>query len=319
MLADLPSHGQKLEIVVTTRRFRCANDECHRYIFAERLNPEAAAPRSRRTSRLDAIVHHLGMMLGGRPAERTARRLLIPVSKDTLLRTVRRRTRETPKQPRVIGIDDWAWRKGHRYGTLICDLEKREIIDLLPDREPATVAAWLASRPSIEVIARDRSGGYGFAAAQGRPEAVQVADRWHLTENASAAFILAIRRRMRDVRGAFGQGIVDPATLTAAERLQYEGWERRIAEEATIRALYAKSIAIKEIVRRTGRSRKLVRDICRGGQAEPFRPRANSLDRWLDRLNAEWNSGCRNGAELWRRCWMSLKSDPVRLENVTEN
>jgi transposase len=175
------------------------------------------------------------------------------------------------------------------------------VIDLLPDREPATVAAWLAARPSIEVISRDRGGGYGAAAARGRPEAVQVADRRHLMENASAAFLMAVRRRMRDLRRAFGQEAADPATLTAAERLQYEGWRRRVAEAEAVRALHAEGVGLKEIARRTGRSRKLVRDVIRGGATEPFRPRASSLDPWLDRLNTERGQGCRNGAELWRR------------------
>ena len=259
-----------------------------------------ARAHDRRTGRLAGIVHHLGMALGGRPAQATARRLLLPVSKDTLLRAVRRGAKAPSATPRAIGVDDWAWRKGHRYGTLICDLERREVIDLLPDREPATVAAWLAAHPSVEIIARDRGGGYGAAAAQGRPEATQVADRWHLMENASAAFLIAVKRRMRDVRRAFGRDTVEPATLTAAERIQYDGWTRRAAEEETIRALRAEGVGVKEIVRRTGRSRKLVREVIRGGRTEPFRPRASSLEPWLDRLNMEWSGGCRNGAELWR-------------------
>ncbi|WP_226583679.1 transposase [Acuticoccus sediminis] len=100
----------------------------------------------------------------------------MPVSIDILLRTVRRGAPAVPA-PWAIGIDDWAWRKRHRYGALNCDRERRLDIDQLPDREPATVAAWLAERPSIEIIARDRGGGYGAGAAKGRTEAVQVADR----------------------------------------------------------------------------------------------------------------------------------------------
>ena len=130
---------------------------------------------------------------------------------------------------------------------------------------------------------------------------MQVADRWHLFENASAAFLLAVKRHMRDVRRALGHGPVDAATLTAAERLQHEGWQRRADADAAVLTLHGQGVAIKEIARRTGRSRKLVRDVLRGGRAEPFRPRASLLEPWLDRLDAEWNGGCRNGAELWRR------------------
>ena len=108
--------------------------------------------------------------------------------------------------PRVIGIDDRAWRKGQRYGTMICDLERRQVIDLLPDREPATVEAWLRAHPGIRIIARDRNGGYGGAATRALPQAVQVADRWHLLENASAAFLAAVQRSMPVIRKAIGRG-----------------------------------------------------------------------------------------------------------------
>lgn len=257
-LADLPAHGRRVEMMVTARRFRRPRADCARRIYAERLDPGTTAAHGRRTSRLDGVVHPLGVALGGRPAQAIARRLPLPVSDDTLLGTVRRGAPATPSAPRAIGIDDWAWRKGHRHGKLICGLERRKVIDPLPDREPGTVAAWPAARPSVEIIVRDRGGGYGAGAARGRPEAVQVADRRHLFENASAAFLSAVKRAMRDVRRALGRGPVDPAALTAAERLQHEGWRRRADAEAAVIALHEQGVAIKEIVRRTGRSRKRV-------------------------------------------------------------
>src|SRR5579872_7561357 len=126
-----------------------------------------------------------------------------------------------------IGTDDWAWRRNQRYGTLICDLERRRTIALLPDREPATAEAWLAAQPQIELIARDRGGAYALAAAKALPEAAQVADRWHLMENASRAFLDAVRKSMRQVRSVIGATRIDPELLTAAERIQYEGYLRR--------------------------------------------------------------------------------------------
>ena len=160
-LSDLPSQGRGVVVTITARRFRCPATDCRRQIFAERLESTVAAPFARRTARLEGIVHHLGLALGGRPGQSFAKRLLLPVSNDTLLRVVRRRTAvQPPKEPRVVGIDDFAWQRGHRYGTIICDLERRCIIDILPDREAATAAAWLAKHPSISVIARDRGAGY---------------------------------------------------------------------------------------------------------------------------------------------------------------
>jgi transposase len=315
-LADLPAHGREVTVSALVRRFRCRTAECRRQVFAERLDVATGRPFGRRTERAEIVVHQLGIALGGRPGAAVAGRLCVKASKDTLLRTVRRRARKPSSIPRVIGIDDWAWRKGHRYGTIVCDLERRTIIDLLPDREPATVAAWLAERPSVEIIARDRGGGYGAAATKGRPAAVQVADRWHLMENASAAFLGAIRRNMREIRRALGQGPVDPATLTSAERIQYEGWKQRAEGEAVVLKLHADGVALKEIVRRTGRSRKLVRSIVRGERTDTFGPRGSFLEPWFDRLDAEWQDGCRNGAELWRR--LRAAGFPGSLRVVTE-
>ncbi len=175
--------------MVLARRFRCDVAQCVRQIFAERFDPDAIAPWARRTARLDQIVHCLGLALGGRPAAAFADRLRLPVSNDTLLRVVRRRAARGFAVPTAVGIDDWAWRRNHRYGTLVCDLERRKTIALLADREPATAAAWLAAQPQIRVVARDRGGGYARAAQQALPNAVQVADRWHLMENASHAFL----------------------------------------------------------------------------------------------------------------------------------
>jgi hypothetical protein len=164
-LSDLPAYGRRVRIALAVRRFRCGNERCPRVIFAERFRDDIVAPYSRRTARLQSIIHHLGLALGGRPGQGLARRLLMPVSKDTLLRVVRARAPEAKPVSRVIGIDDWAWKRGHRYGTIVCDLERRKIVDLLPDREAATVEAWLADHPTVEIVSRDRGGGYPFVDA----------------------------------------------------------------------------------------------------------------------------------------------------------
>jgi transposase len=300
-LLDLPSQGRAVQIRIAVRRFRCAAPNCRRRIFAEALGDAVAGRSARRTSRLEAIIHHLGIALGGRPAAALARRLMLPVSRDTLLRAIRRHAAADRSPLHVIGIDDWAWKRGQRYGSIVCDLQRRRVVDLLPDREPATIEAWLARHPEITIISRDRGGGYGQAATRAAPQAVQVADRWHLMENASAAFLEAVRRSMRPIRMALGTTTIDPALLTHAERLQHEGYLRREEAHDIIRALAKAGTPIKEIVRRTGRSRKLVRDIVRGGGGEVFRCRSNALEPHLAWLDAEWSAGCRNGAELWRR------------------
>ena len=142
------------------------------------LDADIASKTARRTSRLEAIVHHIGIALGGRPAASLARRLMLAVSRDTLLRVVGRRAMPSATAPvRIVGIDDFAWKRGQRYGTIVCDLERRRVVDLLPDREVATVAAWLAAHPEITIVSRDRGGRYRQAAIQEAVQAVQVADR----------------------------------------------------------------------------------------------------------------------------------------------
>ena len=172
-LADLPWQGRTVAVQVRARRFRCAAAGCPRQIFAERL-PEVARPRGRRTARLADIQRHIGFALGGEPGSRLAARLSMPTSGDTLLRLLRAAELEPHPPPRVIGIDDWAWRRGQRYGTIVYDLERGQVIDLLPDRSAKAVASWLRRHPSVEVVARDRAGVYAEGVRQGAPEAKQV-------------------------------------------------------------------------------------------------------------------------------------------------
>lgn len=298
---DLPAHGRVVEVHVRIRRFRCADRGCPRQTFTEPPSPSITGRTGRRTARLDGLLGDLGRSLGGRPAAALAGRLMLPVGVDTLLRTLRRRAAPDQVPVEVIGIDEWAWRREQRYGTLICDLERRRVVELLPDRERATVRAWLSLHPEVRVVARDRAGGYAGAIAVAAPGALQVADRWHLMENASAAFLQAVRGALRSIRRALGAGTVGPEVLSAAERLQYEGYLRRRDDNAAIRAMAQAGVAIKQISRRTGRSRKLVRAVLRNIEDEVFRSRTSSLAPWLTTLDTAWTEGCRNGAELWRR------------------
>lgn len=196
-LADLPWSGRIVRLVVRVCRFFCKYPSCPRKTFAEPI--VALAERSaRRTTRLKETLEHLGLAVGGELGARLSVILGMDCSPDTLLRLLRHLPDRPIEPPRVVSLDDWAWRRGSRYGTIICDLERHRRLDLLPDRSTQSAAAWLARYPSIEIVSRDRGGEYAEAARVGAPQAVQIADRFHLSQNLHEAVDQAIRRHFSD-------------------------------------------------------------------------------------------------------------------------
>ena len=330
-LADLPWQGRAVAVQVRARRFRCATAGCLRQVFAERL-PGVAPSWARRTARLGDIQRPIGLALGGEPGSRLAARLSIspsldiPVSRyprlsisvsgEALLRLVQATEREPPLSPRVVGIDDWAWRRGQRYGAIVCDLERERVIDLLPDRSTEAVASWLRRHPSIEVVARDRAGVYAEGARQGAPKAKQVADRWRLLRNRGDALQGAadrhrgaIRRAARAVAhgAAHGAGAAPEAVAPASHdtketRLRADRRARRLARYEELRRLHGSGLSVQEIAPALSMSATAAyRWLKAGGPPphdKPAQPRP--LDPYVPRLEARWREGCRNGWRLWR-------------------
>ncbi|MEM7330958.1 MAG: ISL3 family transposase [Chloroflexota bacterium] len=181
-IKDLPILSSIVWLKLRVRRFRCQNATCSQQTFTQQVN-EFLQPYQRSTNRLKTTLSHIGQFLGGRAGARLAMKLSMPISGDTLLRLVRRFPEEPLGLLRVIGIDDWAVRKGQRYGTIIVDLEKHRVVDLLPDRDSETVEAWLSQHPTLQIITRDRSKEYAQGITAGAPQAKQVVDRWHLLKN----------------------------------------------------------------------------------------------------------------------------------------
>jgi transposase len=301
---------------VRVRRFRCLDPSCLRRTFAERLG-ETARPAARRTSRLGDLQRHLGLVVGGEAGARLAARLAIPASPDTLLRMVRRGDPSpVPRPPpRVLGVDDWAWRRGHRYGTVLVDLERNRVLDLLPDRRAESLAAWLKRNPGVEIVARDRAGVYADGIRQGAPEAVQIADRWHLLRNLGDALQAIVERYHATARRVATEVVADLAAgAPTAGTPGTEGPDaattppcpaahagRRARFEEAVR-LHVAGVSLRQISRLLGTDGKTVRRWLRAGDIPSWcQPRRGSvLDAHRDHLERRWAEGCRNAARLWR-------------------
>ena len=198
---DLPWAGHAVNICLSSRKFFCDNPNCERKIFTERLGQELA-PYARRTKRLDDQLSAIGFASGGNQGALLSKTIGIKISASTILRILHATPVNNFETPKVLGIDDWAFKKGKNYGTLLVDLEKRKPIDLLPDREVDTVKKWLESHPGVEIISRDRASCYSQAAKQGAPQAIQVADRWHLLKNLGEALKRMLEKHNKELREA---------------------------------------------------------------------------------------------------------------------
>ena len=231
-LIDLPWQGLPVSILLRTRKFFCLHQRCSRKIFTEQV-PGTAARYARRSCRSSESLRWLTLALGGRAGSRLAGKLGLLAGRTTLLRELRQKSAPPSCGPRVLGIDEWAWKKGHRYGTIFCDLERGKVIDLLPTRDTATVAAWLTRHPTIEVVSRDRASSFADAIRRGAPRAVQVADRWHLLHNLFEVLSRSLERHRPTIR-AVGEAMrsssatrVPPKKTTrAAERTQEKREQR---------------------------------------------------------------------------------------------
>ncbi len=199
-LQDLPTQGASVTIKLAVTRRKCLNQQCARRTFSGCASNEIDR-NARRTSRVAEVVRLLGHRTGGRPAERLLACFGMVVSDDTVLRCLKGRSATSSATPlRVVGIDDWSWRKGQSYGTIIVDLERRCVVDVLADRSSSSVAAWLSVHPSIEIVSRDRQGLYAEGARIGAPQARQVADRFHLIQNLREVIEKQLGRLKRPLR-----------------------------------------------------------------------------------------------------------------------
>ena len=328
-LADLPWQGVPAFVRLVVRRFWCDNPACPRAIFAERV-PTLARPYARKTQRLLAVLTQFGFALGGEGGRRLLTILGMPASGATLLRLVRRAPVAPTITPTAIGIDDFALRRGQRYGTLIIDLATHRPVDVLAERSADAVADWLRAHPGVTTVARDRSGVYADGIRQGAPAATQVADRWHILKNVGDLLERVVARHGAALRAAaqpaapdepapegnaassvspaateepVSAPIVPPLPAAALRPPQPSvGDERQQGRFAAVHALQQAGRSVSAIGRELGLSRATVRKYLRA-EACPVRSRHSRLlgpgSPHVAYLRERWAAGCDNAAQLW--------------------
>jgi transposase len=316
---DLPCSGARVTLHLRVRRFRCRAVGCPQRVFCERL-PALVAPHGRRTRRLLDALQAIGRALGGRPGARLARPLRVPVSRMTLLRLVRALPQPSSPTPQVLGVDDWAFRRGRRYGTILVDLERHRAIDLLPEATAEALATWLRAHPGVTVVSRDRGGAYAEGVRQGAPAAAQVADRFHLLKNCADSVERVLRRHAELVSQVpTPEASRVPTTLLRPDRQASRERTQRATDErfAAIRSLLARGLTISATARALGLHRHTIqkyRALPRAPQRRHTWRRASNLAPYQAYLQERWQRSRCTARGLWRE--IRLLGYPGAYQNV---
>jgi transposase len=317
-LADLPWAQYQVCLQLRVRKWFCRNRSCRRRIFTERL-PTIAAPWARRTLRLAQRLIALGRALGGNAGVQLGHAWDVVLSRNTLLRVLRKQPAPSFPTPRVLGVDDFALRKRHTYGTILVDLERHQPVALLPERTAEPVAQWLREHPGVEVIARDRASAYAEGARQGAPAATQVADRFHLLQNlrealdqvfiAQSPVLDAVNETMRQQPvpqpdGAMAVPVPPHDIPLPAQQRAAQRQARRQALHQQVWALHHQGWTASAIAQQVGVSLRTVqRDLQRAtfaGRKRRSDLGDSVLTPYKGYLLARWNAGCHTAMRLFR-------------------
>lgn len=325
-VTDVPVGNRPVRLVVQVRRFRCRNPACSRKTFAEDFAPHIRR-YGRRTTLLQELLDDIGVLVGGRPGARFTRRHCLCASRSTLIRLVRRLPLPPAAPPMVLGVDDFAVRRNHHYGTLVVDLERHQLLDLWPERTAQPLVAWLREQASPpDVICRDRAGTYADAARQGAPEALQVADRFHLACNASAVLERVLVRHAAVVRTATapesvrsdhaepsahgtssaGDGVEvrrpQPTSQASTTATREAPRARRLARYDRAVELYRAGASLTAIAQQVGLARSTVRKYVHADGFPEWPPRRTPLHAGsvhMTYLRERWTAGCHDATILW--------------------
>jgi transposase len=312
-LLDTAIGGFEVVIFLSVRRFLCLSPQCPKVTFAEQVS-RLTSRHARRTPAVTAVLEAVALALGGRAGARLTGRLAAGVSRMTLLRLIRALPDPAVQEaPRVLGVDEFALRKGHSYGTLLVDVETRRPVDILGERSSESFAAWLQAHPGTELICRDRGGCYADGGAQGAPGAVQVADRWHLWHNLAGAVERAVAQHREHLPAAVAAQAAAPAAAAAMEPAAPPAAARtgKIADRtrsrhAEVHRMLADGRSFGEIAAGLGLSRNTIRRFTSAASPEELLvhdgtgQRPSILDEHVPYLRERWNSGCTNAALLWQ-------------------
>lgn len=317
-MRDTPIGLRSVWLEIKVRRFRCRNEQCHQKTFAEQY-PDLVGRRRRHTHRLMADLAQIGLATGGKAGVKLAQKLAMYTSPVTMIRLVRQLDTPGTTPPRIIGIDDWAFRKGRTYGTIIVDHELGKPIDLLPSSAGDVVKEWLEKHPSIELVTRDRSGEYRDAITQALPQATQVADRWHLLKNMEETIERYVSKRYKSLRQSMANWAeddeVDLDTENGEKRRRYApGPEREAIHTARTEARHALYDAVKVRRDQGAYTTDMARDfnlsrttINRWVNSEGLPPDSRGrfkrnclIDEYETYLRARLAEGCTNQSQLWR-------------------
>jgi transposase len=315
-LTDLPCVHFSLAIILEVCKFFCQNANCKRRIFTERV-PEIAAPWARKTVRLVQQLQAIGLALGGAAGARLCNQLGYRCCGSTLLNQLRKLLLPEFEVPRILGVDDFALRRGHQYGTILVDLEERRPIALLADRKAETLTEWLHEHPGVEVLSRDRSKAYRNGMNQGAPEAIQVADRFHLVKNLSEAIETLLSHYQRELKiteqrqlqlpPSTDTVVVKPkttATLQAQQR-SLAKHQQRIEQQQEIKQLHARQCLHQDIAAYVGVSLRTVQRFLKLPDFSETPPKRGTLgksllDEYKQPFLVWWNSGITKPNELMR-------------------